>query len=81
MTQLLQEIVTLIVGGLNQFAVGFGQGITSLVSAIMIDPTSTDTKKLSITGGVIVIFAGVSLCFTLSRWVMNLVSSLGARNR
>ena len=80
MTQLLQEIVTLIVGGLNQFAVGFGQGITSLVTAIMLDGTG-ETKKLSITGGIIVIFAGVSLCFTLSRWVMNLVTSLGARNR
>lgn len=80
MTQILQEIVTLIVSGLNQFAVGFGQGITSLVSSIMLDTTG-DTKKLSITGGVIVIFAGVALCFSLSRWVMNLVTSLGSRNR
>lgn len=79
MTALLQEIVTLIVSGLNQFAVGFGQGITSLISAIMIDGTG-EAKKLSVTGGIIVIFAGVSLCFTLSRWVMNLVTSLGARN-
>lgn len=80
MTALLQEIVTLIVGGLNQFAVGFGQGVVSLVTSIMIDKTDSG-MKLNITGGIIVIFAGVSLCFALSRWVMNLVTSLGARNR
>ena len=79
MTGLLQEIVTLLVSGLNQFAVGFGQGVVSLVTAIMID-NSGDSMKLSITGGVIVIFAGVSLCIALSRWVMNLITSLGARN-
>lgn len=81
MTALLQEIVTLLVSGLNQFAVGFGQGVVSLVSAIMLDTTEAGSPKLNVTGGIIVIFAGVSLCIGLSRWVMNLVSSLGARNR
>ena len=37
--------------------------------------------SLSTFGVLVVVFAGISLAIGLSRWVVNFVASLGARNR
>ena len=76
MTALLTEIIGLLVGGITEFGKGIGSGLSSLVSAIFID-SAGDTTKLSVFGGIIVIFAAVSLAVGLSRWVVNFVTSLG----
>lgn len=80
MTALLSEIISLLVGGLTEMATGFGKGLNDLVTNIFIDSTG-DSTTLSVFGGVIVIFAAISLAIGLSRWVVNFVGSLGARNR
>ena len=80
MTTILSEIINILVGGLTSFATGFGSGLTSLVGAIFIDNSGT-TPVLSTMGGLIVVFAGVSLAIGLSRWVLDFCTSLGARNR
>lgn len=79
MTAILQEIVQLLVSGITQFATGFGSGLGQLVTSIFIDGTG-ETQALSTMGGLIVVFAGISLTIGLSRWVLNFVTSLGARN-
>lgn len=79
MSSILQEIISLLVGGISGIATGIGGGLSELVQQIFIDSTG-DTQKLSIFGGVIVVFAGVSLAIGLSRWVVNWVTSLGASN-
>lgn len=79
MSSILQEIISLLVGGITGIATGIGGGLSELVQQIFIDSTG-DTQKLSIFGGVIVVFAGVSLAIGLSRWVVNWVTSLGASN-
>lgn len=76
MTALLTEIIGILVGGITEFGKGIGAGLSSLVNAIFIDSTG-DTTKLSIFGGVIVIFAAIALAVGLSRWVVNFVTSLG----
>ena len=80
MTTILTEIINILVGGLTSFATGFGSGLTALVGAIFID-SSGATPQLSTMGGLIVVFAGVSLAIGLSRWVLDFCTSLGARNR
>lgn len=80
MTALLSEIITLLIGGLTDMATGFGKGLNDMVTNIFIDSTG-DSNTLSVFGGVIVIFAAISLAIGLSRWVVNFVGSLGARNR
>lgn len=77
MSSILQEIISLLVGGITGIATGIGGGLSELVQQIFIDSTG-DTQKLSIFGGVIVVFAGVSLAIGLSRWVVNWVTSLGS---
>lgn len=80
MTAVLTEFIGLLTGGLSAMATGTGGGLSTLVTNIFLDGTG-DAKKLSVFGGMIGIFAGISLSVGLSRWVVNFVASLGARNR
>lgn len=82
MTSVLQEIVTLLVSGITQVATGIGAGVSSLVQNIFLTGAGTTESPygLSVFGGVIIVFAGISLAIGLCRWVMNFVTSLGAKN-
>ena len=77
MTGVLTEIIELLTAGISGIASGIGNGLMQLVGNIFLDTTG-ETTKLSVFGGVIVVFAGVSLAIGLSRWVVNWVTSLGA---
>lgn len=78
MSAVLNEIIDLLVGGIAGVAEGIGGGLTNLVSEIFLNTTENgDVTGLSIFGGVIVIFAGVSLAIGLSKMVVNWVTSLG----
>ena len=76
MSAVLTEIIELLVAGISGIATGIGSGLSNLVSNIFLS-TEGDVTKLSTFGGVIVIFAGVSLAIGLSRFVTNWVTSLG----
>ena len=78
MSDVLNEIVTLLTDGITGIATGIGEGVSALVSNIFLD-TSTATTKLSVFGGVVIVFAGISLAIGLCRWVMNFLTSLGAK--
>lgn len=78
---ILTEIIEILVGGFTQFATGFGAGVTSLVQGIFLSTGEGGAQTLSTFGVIVIVFAAVSLCIGLSRWVMNFVTSLGARNR
>ncbi len=78
-SSILTEIVTLLTGGIVGVAEGIGGGLQQLATSIFLDGTG-DTTKLSVMGVLIVVFAGISLALGLSRWVLNFVTSLGARN-
>lgn len=80
MGAVLTEIITLLTSGLTEMAKGIGGGLTSLVTSIFLETSGTGDSavtKLSVFGGVIIIFAGISLAVGLSRWVVNWVTSLG----
>lgn len=78
MTAVLQEIITLLVGGLTQMATGIGSGLTALVSNIFLETDAqTGSQSLSVFGGIIVVFAGIALAIGLCRWVVNFLTSFG----
>lgn len=79
MTALLNSIIELLVGGISGIATGIGSGLQSLVTNIFVSGTgeASDPYKLTVFGGLIVVFAGIALAVGLSRWVMNFVTSLG----
>lgn len=76
MTAVLQEIISLLVGGLSQMATGIGSGFSAFMSSIFLDTSGTGTQ-LSVTGGVIVIFAAIALSIGLGRLVANYLFGLG----
>lgn len=79
MTALLTEIIGILVGGISALATGIGEGLQSLVTAIFVTGSGTDADPYALTvfGGIIVVFAGISLAIGLSRFVMNMVTSFG----
>lgn len=78
MQNVLTEIIQLLVGGITGIAQGIGTGVSTLVSDIFLDTTGS-TPALSVFGGIIAVFGGISLAVGLSRWVMNFLTSLGAK--
>lgn len=74
METLVAEIIGILTSGLTGIAEGIGGGLVALVNAIFLDAEG----GLSVFGGVIVVFAGISLAIGLSKWVVNWVTSLGA---
>jgi len=76
MTAVLQEIITLLTSGLSQMATGIGAGFQSFMSAIFLD-TSGTTTVLSVTGGLIVVFAAIALSIGLGRLCANYLFGLG----
>ena len=80
MSEFLQEIITLLTSGITQLATGIGSGLKSLVTSIFMEVGEGGAIQLSTFGGVVVVFAGISLAIGLCRWVMSFVTSLGAFN-
>ena len=81
MTTILEEIISLLVAGIAGLASGIGTGLSTLVQSIFLKVNESGTiEGLSTFGGLIIVFAGVSLAIGLSRWVLNWVTSLGASN-
>lgn len=76
MTAVLQEIISLLTSGLTQMATGIGSGFQSFMSSIFLD-TSGTTTALSVTGGLIVVFAAIALSIGLGRLVANYLFGLG----
>lgn len=81
MSTILTQIIELLVGGIKGVASGIGEGLSTLAQSIFLQAGAEGALTLSTFGSLIVIFAGISLAIGLSRWVVNFVTSLGARNR
>ena len=79
--ELMKEIISILVSGITEVAQGIGGGLSALAKSIFISADTAGKESLSIFGILIVVFAGISLAIGLSRWVVNFVTSLGARNR
>lgn len=82
--QIMQSIIEILVGGISGVATGIGQGLSTLAQSVFLQTTGEGaqaTTSLSTFGVLVVVFAGISLAIGLSRWVVNFVASLGARNR
>lgn len=78
--EILTEIIGILVGGISGIAQGVGTGLSTLASSIFMSGTGSE-QGLSVMGTLIVVFAGIGLAIGLCRWVLNFLTSLGARNR
>ena len=80
MDGILTEMIDLITGSIVGIGEGIGGGLSALAQSVFLTGTGAE-QGLSTMGSLILIFAGISLAFGLTRWVLNFVSSLGARDR
>lgn len=78
MTEILKQIIEILVGGITGIASGIGSGLTTLAQSIFI---GSEPGTLTVFGGLVVVFAGISLAIGLCRWVVDWITSLGSRNR
>lgn len=82
--QIMQSVIEILVGGISGVATGIGQGLSTLAQSVFLQTTGSGESavtSLSTFGVLVVVFAGISLAIGLSRWVVNFVASLGARDR
>ena len=77
---ILNQIIEILVGGITGVAEGLGNGLSTITESIFLAGTGSE-QSLSVMGTMIVVFAGISLALGLFRWVLNFLTSLGARNR
>lgn len=82
MTAVLQELLGLIVGGITTVAQAIGSGASEMVTSAFLTVNSETgaVTGLSAFGGVLAIFAGVSLAIAFTTKIFLWISSLGARN-
>lgn len=78
---ILTEILEILVGGFTTFATGIGGGLNSFAESIFVTVGEGGAAELTTFGTLIIVFSSISLCIGISRWVLNFVTSLGARNR
>lgn len=78
MTLILNQIIEILIGGITGIASGVGSGLTTLAQSIFL---GVEAGTLSVFGGLVVVFAGISLAIGLCRWVVDWITSLGSRNR
>lgn len=80
MSGILTEIIELLTGGITGVAEGIGTGFSTLAQNIFLVAGTDGAQTLSVFGSIVVIFAGISLALGLIRWVLNFITSLGAKN-
>ena len=76
---ILTQIIEILVSGITDIGAGIGAGLSSLATSIFLQGTG-EAQTLSVFGTLVVVFAAISLAMGLCRWVLNFVTSLGARN-
>lgn len=78
MGAILDEIIGILVDGIEGIAGGIGSGLSSLVQQIFLSGgVDGEPYTLSVFGGLVIVFAGISLAIGLSRFIVNWVTSFG----
>ena len=79
MATVLTEFINILVGGVTQMATGLAGGIVAMAKALFLEVNAESgaVTGLSIFGGVIAIFAGISLAVGITTRVYLWVTSLG----
>ena len=79
MASVLQEFVQIMVAAISDLATGVAGGIVTMAKALFLETNSSTgaVEGLSIFGGIIAIFAGLSLAVGITTRVYLWVTSLG----
>ena len=75
-TEIVQDIVEIIVAGITQLGTGIGEGISNFVTKLAFTGTG-ENQTLSVFFVMVLVFAGISLAIGLTTLIFNWLSSLG----
>lgn len=78
--QILAEVVGILLGALGEVASEMGGALSEFVQAIAFT-SSGETQTLSAFFVILLIFWAITLALSLFRWVLNVITSAGNRNR
>lgn len=79
-TAIVEEIISILVAGIDGIAEGIGGGLKALVDSIFFTTTGTGSDAvttMSTFGIMVCVFAGISLAIGLSRLIVRWLSTLG----
>lgn len=77
MSNIVTEMIDILVSGITGIAQGVGNGLSTLATSIFLETGEGGAQSLSVFGGLILAFAGISLAIGLCRLVFYWVTSLG----
>lgn len=74
---IVSEIIEILVSGLTGIGEGIGTGIMAMIQALFFTTPTGGTTTLSVFAILIVVFAAISLGLSLTRWVLQFLTSWG----
>lgn len=79
MTNVLQELIDILVGGLTSLGAGIGSGVNQFVQELFLKmgEDGKTVEGLSVFGGVVAIFAGIALAVGLTTLIFNWIKGMG----
>jgi len=79
LVQALSDFVSLLVGAISDVATGVAGGVADMAKALFLetDATTHAVTGLSVFGGIIALFAGISLAIGITTRVYLWITSLG----
>lgn len=77
-SNVLTQLIELMVGGIEGLATGIGQGINGFVQDVFLQVSESGSiEGLSVAGGMVGVFAGVALATSLTTFIFQWLRSLG----
>lgn len=78
MATVLQEFVSILVGGIQSLATGIASGVAAMAQALFLEVDGQGAVTgLSVFGGIVAIFAGLALATAITTRVYTWITSLG----
>lgn len=77
MQTVLTEFIGIMVSGIVSLAQGIAGGVVAMAKALFLEETEGVVSGLSVFGGIVAIFAGLSLATAITTRVYTWVTSLG----
>lgn len=75
-TDIVQDVVDILVAGITNLGAGIGSGIQSFVTSLAFTGTGSD-QTLSVYFVMVLVFAGVALAVSLTTRIFSWLSNLG----
>ena len=78
MTDVLGDFIEILVSGITDLGSGIASGVANMAKALFLQTSTTgEVTGLSVFGGIVAIFAGISLAISITTRVYTWVTTLG----